>query len=89
MQAYVGLPSTSIVMVFERRQPGVALSGGSVTMPPSMVVQLRAGLGTSLTTTSYAVTSMVEEAMDMPVSGAERIELQVRSEGRLERPEVP
>lgn len=83
------LPSTSMVMVFERRQAGVALSGGSVTMPPSMVVQLRAGLGPGLITTSYAVTSMVVEAMDMPVSGAERIELQVRSEGRLERPEVP
>ena len=82
------LPSTTVVMVFERRQTGVALSGGSVTMPPSLVVQLRAGLGPGLMTTSYAVVAMVEETMDMPVSGAERIELQVRSEGR-ERPEVP
>jgi hypothetical protein len=83
------LPSTTMVMVFERRQPGVALSGGSVTMPAGMIVQLRAGLGPGLTTTSYAVVAKVEEAMDMPVSGAERIKLQVRSEGRLDRAEVP
>lgn len=80
------LPSTSLVLVFERRQTGVALRGGSVAMPPSLVVQLGAGLGPGLTTTSYAVAAMVEEEMDVPVSGAERIELQVVSE---ERPEVP
>lgn len=79
------LPSTTIVMVFEHRQTGVALVGGSVTMPPGLVVQVGAGLGPGLMTTSYAVATMVEEKMDVPVSGAERIELQVRSE---ERPEV-
>jgi hypothetical protein len=83
------LPSTTVVMVFERRQSGVALSGGSVTMPPSMVVQLRGALGPGLTTTSYAVVASVEETMDMPVSGAERIELKVLSEGRMDRAEVP
>jgi len=83
------VPSTSIVMVFERRETGVALEGGSVAMPPGLVVQMRSGLGPGLTTTSYAVSAMIEQAMDMPVSGAERIELQVRSEGRMERPEVP
>ena len=77
--------STSFVMVLERRQTGVALSGGSVVMPPSLIVQMRAGLGPGLTTTSYAVAAKVDEAMGMPLSGAERIELQVRSE---ERPEV-
>jgi len=81
-------PSTSLVMVLERRQTGVALTGGSVVMPPSLIVQMRAGLGPGLTTTSYAVAAKVEEAMGMPLSGAERIELQVRSEERLGRPEV-
>jgi len=83
------LPSTTVVMVFERRQPGVAFSGGSVTMPASMVVQLHGALGPGLNTTSYAVVASVEEAMQMPVSGAERIELRVLSEGRMDRAEVP
>jgi hypothetical protein len=83
------IPSTSVVLAFERRQMGVALEGGTVTMPPSVVVQLRSALGPNLTTTSYAVSAMVEEEMSMPVSGAERIELQVRNEERLQGPEVP
>ncbi len=83
------LPSTSMVMVFERQQDGVALTGGSVTMPASMVVQLHGALGPGLTTTSYAVVARVEETMEMPVSGAERIELKVLSEGRTDRAEVP
>lgn len=83
------IPSTSVVMVFERRQTGVALEGGSVAMPPSLVFQLSAGLGPGLTTTSYAVAEMIETEMDTPVSGAERIELRVRSERPMEHPEVP
>jgi hypothetical protein len=78
------LPSTTVVMVFERRQPGVALAGGSVTMPASVVVQLQGVLGPGLTTTSYAVVAKAEETMEMPVSGAERIELNVVSEGRMD-----
>ena len=78
------LPSTTVVMVFERRQPGVALSGGSVTMPASVVVQLQAALGPGLTTTSYAVVAKTEETMEMPVSGAERIKLEVLSERRMD-----
>ncbi len=80
--------STSFVLVLERRQTGVALSGGSVVMPPSLVVQMRSGLGPGLATNSYAVTAMVEEAMGMSVSGAERIRLQVRTQQRPEPPEV-
>ncbi len=76
------LPSTTVVMVFERRQPGVALTGGSMTMPASVVVQLQGALGPGLTTTSYAVVAKTEEAMEMPVFGAERIELKILSEGR-------
>lgn len=83
------LPSTTLVMVFERKQGGVALSGGAVTMPPSMMVQVRGALGPGLTTTSYAVAARVEEAMEMPISGAERIELRVVSERRVDRSEVP
>jgi len=77
------LPSTTVVMVLELRQPGVALAGGSVTMPASVVVQLQGALGPGLTTTSYAVVAKAEESMEIPVAGAERIELTVVSEGRL------
>ncbi len=83
------LPSSTLVLAFERRQIGVALDGGTVAVPPTVALQLRAGLGPALTTTSYAVTSRRVEAFDTQVSGAERIELEVRSEEFLVRPEVP
>ena len=82
------LPTTAVVMAFERQQPGVALPGGSMAMPPSLVVQLRGGLGAGLETTSYSVVGKIVERTETPVSGAERIELQVRSERPLGRPEV-
>jgi hypothetical protein len=81
------LPSTSVVMAFERRQAGVALPGGSLSMPPSLVIQLHGGLGPGLQTTSYAVLERTVESAEMPVSGAERIELQVRAERPLGRSE--
>jgi hypothetical protein len=82
------LPTTSVVMVFERQQPGVALPGGSIAMPPSLVVQLSGGLGSGLETTAYSVVGKNVERTETPVSGAERIELQVRAERPLGRPEV-
>jgi len=59
-----------------------------MAMPPSLVVQLRGGLGAGLETTSYSVVGKIVERTETPVSGAERIELQVRSERPLGRPEV-
>ena len=82
------LPTTSVVMAFERQQTGVALPGGSMAMPPSLVVQLSGGLGSGLETTSYSVVGKIVERTETPVSGAERIELQVRAERPLGRPEV-
>ncbi|MEX1309525.1 MAG: SpoIVB peptidase S55 domain-containing protein [Candidatus Sulfomarinibacteraceae bacterium] len=82
------LPTTSMVMAFERQQSGVALPGGSMAMPPSLVVQLSGGLGPGLETTSYSVVGKIVERTETPVSGAERIELQVRAERPLGRPEV-
>jgi hypothetical protein len=81
------LPSTSVVLAFERHQTGVALEGGSLSMPPSLVVQLRSGLGTGLQTTSYAVVEKIVHSAGIPLSGAERIELRVRAERPLEREE--
>jgi hypothetical protein len=81
-------PSTSLVMALERKQAGVTLSGGSVAMPPGLVAQLRGGLGPGLETTDYAVVATVEEGMGLPLAGAERIELRVRSERPLGHSEV-
>jgi hypothetical protein len=83
------LPSTSLVLAFERRQPGVALDGGTVSAPPSLIAQLRSGLGPGLETTSYAVVDDRVEPFELPLIGAERIELLVRSGARESRPEVP
>jgi hypothetical protein len=82
-------PSTSVVAAFERRQTGVSLTGGSVAMPPSLMIQLQSGVGQGVDTTSYSVISRTEKEIGMPVAGAERIELQVRAERPLGRPEVP
>lgn len=83
------LPSSSLVVALERRQLGVALNGGTVELPPSVAYQLKAGLGPALTTTSYAVVERRVEQLDMALGGAERIELEVRSEEPLIRPEAP
>jgi hypothetical protein len=82
-------PSTSVVLALEARQPGVALTGGSVAMPPGLVMQLESGLGPGIETTSYAVVEKVEQPVGLPLSGAVRIELVVRTERREERSEVP
>jgi hypothetical protein len=82
-------PSTSIILALERREIGVALEGGSVPMPPGVVLQLKSGLGTNLVTTSYAVSAMVEEPMGVSLVGAERIMLKVRNDGRTEDTEAP
>ncbi|MGD8440998.1 MAG: SpoIVB peptidase S55 domain-containing protein [Holophagae bacterium] len=83
------LPSSSLVVALERRQLGVALNGGHVEVPPTVALQLKAGLGPALTTTSYAVVDRRVEELDMALAGAERIELEVRSEQPMTRPEVP
>jgi hypothetical protein len=78
--------SSTVVLALERQEGGVALDGGTVTMPPGMVVQLQSGLGANLTTTSYAVSARVDEALGMALAGAVRIELQVRMDAHAEVP---
>jgi hypothetical protein len=72
------VPSRRVVMALERREPGVALSGGSLAVPPSLVVQMRSGLGPNLQTTDYGVVGRIEEDMPSAVVGAQRIPLTVR-----------
>jgi hypothetical protein len=72
------VPSNRVVLALERRQTGVSLEGGSVSLPPSLVVQLRSALGPNLKTWEYGVVGRVEEAMPTSVLGAQRIPLTVR-----------
>ncbi len=75
-------PSSEIVVALERRDLGVTIPGGTVAAPPSIVVNLRSGLGPNLRTWSHRVIDIVEREMDMPVSGAQRISLRVKRETR-------
>jgi len=72
------VPSRRVVLALERRDPGVALPGGTLSVPPSVVAQMRLGLGANLQTTEYGVVSRVEEEMPTSVLGAERLTLTVR-----------
>lgn len=74
--------SRRFVLALERRQVGVALPGGTLSVPPSVVVQLRSGLGANLETTEYGVVARVEREMPTVVLGAERLPLTVRLEER-------
>jgi hypothetical protein len=72
------VPNRHVVLALERRQLGVALPGGSLAVPPSLVVQLRSALGPWVQTTEYGVLETSEEEMSTPVLGAQRIPLTVR-----------
>ncbi len=72
------VPSNRVVLALERRQTGVSLEGGSVSLPPSLVVQLRSALGPNLQTWEYSVVGRVEEALPTSVLGAQRVPLTVR-----------
>lgn len=71
-------PSTTLVAALERRELGIAVAGGSLSAPPSIVLQLRSALGPNLETVSYAVFAKKELEIPMAVAGAQRIQLTVR-----------
>jgi hypothetical protein len=79
------VPSRRIVLALERRDPGVALPGGTLSVPPSLVAQMRSGLGSNLQTTEYGVVNRVEEEMPTSVLGAERLTLKVRLRDQEDR----
>ena len=72
-------PSTSLVTVLERRDVGVAVAGGTVSAPPSVVIQMQSALGPNLDTVAYSVVAKTEATMPFPISGAQRIPLTVRA----------
>lgn len=76
------LPSTHLVLAFERADFGVAVRGASMPVPPSVVLALRTGLGPNLGTTTHQVVGVVEEVFPYPLRGAQRLTLRVRSEAR-------
>jgi hypothetical protein len=71
-------PSTELVVALERRDPGMAVAGGSLSTPPSIVMQLQSALGPNLETTAYTVFAKSGTTLAYPVSGAQRIPLTVR-----------
>jgi len=75
-------PSTTIVAVLERRDSGMVMPGGTISAPPSVVLQLQTVLGPNLDTVAYSVFAKVEAEMPFPVSGAQRIPLTVRAGSR-------
>jgi hypothetical protein len=75
-------PSTTIVAVLERRDSGMVMPGGTISAPPSVVLQLQSALGPNLDTVAYSVFAKVEAEMPFPVSGAQRIPLTVRAGSR-------
>jgi len=74
--------SRQLVLALERREVGVALPGGTLSVPPSVAVQLRSGLGANLETTEYGVIASVKLDMPTAVLGAARLPLTVRLEER-------
>ncbi len=74
--------ATSLVAVLERRDVGVAVAGGTVSAPPSVVIQMQSALGPNLDTVAYSVVAKAEMKMPFPVSGAQRIPLTVRAGSR-------
>jgi len=75
-------PSTTIVVALERRDVGMVVPGGTVSAPPSIVMQMQSALGPNLDTVAYSVFAKTEAAMPFPVSGAQRIPLTVRAGSR-------
>jgi hypothetical protein len=75
-------PSTSLVAVLERRDVGVVVSGGTVSAPPSVVIQMQSALGPNLDTVAYSVVAKTKAMMPFPVTGAQRIPLTVRAGSR-------
>jgi len=73
------IPGNTLVAVLERQDLGMVVSGGSLSAPPSLVLQLRSALGPNLETTAYSVFAKTEIEVGYRVTGAQRIPITVRS----------
>jgi len=73
------IPGNTLVAALERQDLGMVVSGGSLSAPPSLVLQLRSALGPNLETTAYSVFAKAEVELPYRVIGAQRIPITVRS----------
>jgi hypothetical protein len=81
------VPSNRLVLALERRDPGVALSGGPLSTPPSVQLAMRSGLSTNLAAVTHRVVAESIEKMPYAVLGAARLPLLVRFDGPDGEPE--
>ncbi len=72
------VPSNRVVLALERRQIGVAMEGGTLAVPPSVVVRLTSALGPNIETTEYGVVARIEEEIPSSVLAGVRVPLTVR-----------
>ncbi len=75
-------PSSRLVAALEVKDPGVVLGAGTRSTPPGVIVQLTSGLGGNLQVVGHGVAAVVELALEQPLSGAVRVPLTVRTDGR-------
>ncbi len=76
------LHSKTMVAVLERKDVGMVVPGGTVSAPPSIVLQMRSALGPNLDTVAYSVFAKSVAEMPFLISGAQRIPLTVRVDSR-------
>jgi len=75
------VPASRLVAVLEQRAPGIAAVGGGCPVPIGVLLALQSGLGPNLAATSHQVVARVEDELEFPVSGAQRIPLKVVRDG--------
>ena len=75
------LPSTSLVLVLERKESSLVLDGGTVAAPPSVVLSLEAGSSSQVPTATHRVVERRVLDLGEPVTGAVRVRLRVTVDG--------
>jgi len=75
------VPSTSAVVALERRDSGAVLEGGTISVPPSVLLSLQAGLDGNVAPVGYSVAARETADLGMPLRGAVRLRLVVRRDG--------
>jgi hypothetical protein len=75
-------PSTRLVAALERRDPVLVTGKGVVPVPAGVLVHIAGGLGSSMTTTGWGLVARGHLDLGLPVSGADRIRLEVLPPGR-------